>query len=468
MTTPPKPLSYTEAVERLLQLGLEGRSLKWDLESIRCMLDRLGRPDRRYASVHIAGTNGKGSVAAMTAGILREAGVRAGLYTSPHLRRINERIAVNGEEIGDDDFAATFARIERTFEALIEAGELPHRPSYFETLTAMALDHFAESGVEVAVLEAGLGGRLDATNAVTASVSVITPVDFDHERWLGQSIEAIAAEKAGIIKSGVPLVNAAENTEAIRIVARRAEAAGTTLLDPADIQLDADSVTDSGQSVVRCRWTGGTDSGTEFRATLGLPGAHQVSNARTALAAVAELTRQGWHIPAEAVQCGLERTVWPGRLQWIRSIDSGGGPDILLDGAHNPAAARRLTEFWDTHLGDRTVHLIYGTLREKAVEEIAALLFPRAASVVLTQPVSPRAAGVKTIAIFTEDLNSNVELIPDPAQALRRVQARARAGDVILVAGSLYLMGDMLRALDMRDAANGPLASRGTSPEATL
>ena len=457
MAAPAKTLSYPEAVERLLKLGLEGRSLKWDLESVRRMLERLGRPDRGTASVHIAGTNGKGSVGAMTARVLREAGIRAGLYTSPHLRRINERVAVEGQPIDDEEFAAAYVKIEAVFEALIEEGALPHNPSYFETLTAMALEHFARSGVEVAVLEVGLGGRLDATSAVTPAVGVITSIDFDHERWLGHSIEAIAAEKAGILKPGVPVVNAAEHPQALRVIARRAGETGSPLIDPAGISLTVEGATDLGRSVVRAEWV----DGSEIRCTLGLRGSHQVRNARTAIAACGELSRQGWPIPADAVARGLEKTEWPGRLQLLEP----GGAPVLLDGAHNPAAARRLAEFLDEHLGERTVHLIYGTLREKAVEEIAEALFPRAATVVLTQPLSPRAASVKTLAVLTEGMNPDIDLIPDPEQALRRVQARARSQDIILAAGSLYLMGDCLRALDSAAAGVAAAAAATAQPE---
>jgi dihydrofolate synthase/folylpolyglutamate synthase len=194
--------TFQEAVQRLLWLGHEGRSLKWDLKNIGAVLERLGHPERKFASIHIAGTNGKGSVAKMTASILRAAGHRTGLYTSPHLERMNERIGVNGTAVGDEEFAAAFNAVSGAVEALLAEGTLPHHPSYFECLTAMALWHFARAKVEVAVLEVGLGGRLDATNVVKPDLSVITAIDFDHERYLGHSIEQIAGEKAGILKPG--------------------------------------------------------------------------------------------------------------------------------------------------------------------------------------------------------------------------------------------------------------------------
>ena len=451
-------LTYPEAVERLLKLGLEGRKLKWNLESIRAMLERLGHPEQRYSAVHIAGTNGKGSVAAMVASILEQAGYRTGLYTSPHLRRINERIAINGAPIADDDFAAVFARIETLFGTLITEGTLPHNPSYFETLTAMALQHFADSGADAVILEAGLGGRLDATNAVNPAVCAVTSIDFDHERWLGHSIEAIAGEKAGILKPGAPVINAAEHPQAQAIIRNQATKLGVPVIEPDPVVPEKMTSREFGRYEFAVDY-----GGVATRISLRLPGRHQVRNALTAVAVARELAQQGWNIPAEAVCEGLRRVRWPGRLQLLRPYGES-GPLLFLDGAHNPAAARQLAEFWQEHLATgerRRVHLIYGTLRDKAVEEIAELLFPPAASVILTEPHSPRAASVKTLSVLTQDFNPNIELVPAPVQALRRALRVARPEDVILVAGSLYLVGDCLSALE----AEG-LALQEETPEA--
>ena len=442
MATPVTTPGYDEAIKRLLKLGLEGRSLKWDLESVRRMVENLGHPEQRFPIVHIAGTNGKGSVAAMVESLARAAGFRTGLYTSPHLRRMNERIAVNGRPIGDEEFASVFGKIEACFESLVEDGTLPHNPSYFETLTTMALQHFAGSKVELAVLEVGLGGRLDATSAVTPNVCAVTSIDFDHERWLGHSIEAIAAEKAGILKPGVPVINAAEHPAALEVIDGRAKELGVPRRTPATGAIKELAATDLG------RYEFTTDyQGAPLRFTVGLRGRHQVRNALTALAIAEELSRQGINIPPEAAQHGLAQAHWPGRLQLLRPFGET-GPLHFLDGAHNPAAARRLAEFWEEHLANNSVHLLYGTLRDKAVEEIAELLFPLAASVVLTEPVSSRATSVKTLSVLTQDLHPNIELIPDPGQALQRLQRRAASNDVILVAGSLYLVGDCLKALE--------------------
>ncbi len=444
-------LTYTQAVERLLWLGHEGRSLKWDLNNIRAVLERLGHPERQFAAVHIAGTNGKGSVAALVDSILRQANYRTGLYTSPHLVRINERLAVEGVPAGDAEFAAAFNAVAHAIEALLAEGRLPHQPSYFETLTAMALWHFVQAQVQVAVLEVGLGGRLDATNAVTPAVCAITSIDFDHERYLGHAIEQIAAEKAGIVKPDVPVVNAAEHPAAHAVIARRAAEVGAPLIDLASDH-HAEQITSRDFGCYQ--FTLKTPEHADLRLSLSLRGRFQIPNALTAVAIARELARQGWNIPSQAIQAGIAQARWPGRLQLVRPTGQAKGPLLFLDGAHNPAGARRLAEFWDEHLappqaglGGRRLHLIYGTLRDKAVDEIAEWLFPRAASLTLTQPATPRAAGVDTLAPLAHALNPQVAVEPDPAQALARALAHAAPEDAIFVAGSLFLVGDCLKAL---------------------
>lgn len=434
-----KPVSYDQAVQRLLWLGHEGRSLKWDLENIRRVLARLGAPERRFASVHIAGTNGKGSVAAMLESALRAAGYRTALYTSPHLERINERIGVNGRAIADEDFAAAFSVTAEAIESLLAENALPHHPSYFETLTAMAFRHFAEARVEVAVVEVGLGGRLDATNVLAPELTVITAIDFDHERYLGQSIEKIAAEKAGILKPGVPVVNAAAHPTACRVVAERAQAVGAPVVDVA-ATFRAENVrgADFGHYEFLLRGP----EGFELRLAPGLRGAFQVENGITAAAAARELARRGWAVPPEAIAAGIAAAEWPGRMELLRRR-----PLVFLDGAHNPAGARQVARFWAEHLAGRRIHLVYGTLRDKAVEEVAELLFPPAATIILTQPNTPRAASPETLARLARAVNPNVVVEPEPAQALARALEGAAPDDAVFVTGSLFLVGDCRQAL---------------------
>lgn len=449
-------LTYEQAVERLLWLGHEGRSLKWDLNNVRAVLERLGHPERKFASVHIAGTNGKGSVAAMVDSILRAAGYRTGLYTSPHLVRINERIAVQGVAAGDGEFAAAFSAISGSVESLLAEGTLPHHPSYFECLTAMALWHFARAGVGMAVLEVGLGGRLDATNIVTPEVAVITSIDFDHERYLGHSIEKIAGEKAGIIKPGVPVINAAEHPVARRVVAARAAELGAPVVDvESSYRAEGVRAADFGRyEFVACGPEG-------FSLSLAPPlrGAFQVRNALVAAAVAQQLVARGWRIQDRAIAEGVAAAGWPGRMELVRRQ-----PLLFLDGAHNPAGARQVVRFWEEHLAGRRIHLVYGTVRDKAVGEVAELLFPRAASVVVTQPTTPRAASADTLAQLARALTAEVSLEPEPARALARAIERAGAEEAVFVTGSLFLVGDCQRALG---APNG-FAARTSAAAAAV
>ncbi len=425
--------------QQLLWLGHEGRSLKWDLANIGAVLERLGHPERQFPSVHIAGTNGKGSVAAMVAAILRAAGYRTGLYTSPHLVRINERIAVDGGAVSDEEFAAAFNVITEPIEALLAENVLPNYPSYFECLTAMALWHFAQAKVDAAVLEVGLGGRLDATNVVTPEVAVITAIDFDHEHYLGHSIEQIAAEKAGIIKPGVPVISAASHPVAREVIAQRAAESGAPLVDvEADYSVETLRTHDFGryEFVVR-----GVD-GFALPVAPSLRGAFQVENALVAVAVARQLAAAGWRMTERAMADGIAAAEWPGRLELVRRE-----PLLLLDGAHNPAGVRQVLRFWVEHLPGRRIHLVYGTLRDKAVEEAAELLFPYAASVTVTQPGTPRAASVELLARLARTYNPTVGVEADPARALAVALERADADDVIFVTGSLFLVGDCRRVL---------------------
>jgi dihydrofolate synthase/folylpolyglutamate synthase len=283
---------------------------------------------------------------------LRAAGRRTGLYTSPHLVEPTERIRVDGRPVGTEQFVAAFERVHAAAEALIRAGELEMHPTYFETVTAMALILFRDLGVETAVLEVGLGGRLDATNVVRPRLCVITPVDFDHEAWLGKSLEAIAGEKAGILKAGVPAVFARQRPEASGVLESKAAALGIEVARTAEwpaaaLELDARGGRfEAGGMHIRCP----------------LAGEHQVENALTAALA---LSRLG--IPREAIEGGIGAARWPGRLELVREA-----PDIILDGAHNPAGARALAAYLDRFYAGRTVWLVYGAMRDKAIAEVGA------------------------------------------------------------------------------------------------
>ena len=436
-------MTYEEAVRYLFTLGRELASpqqasvAKFDLANITTLCERLGQPQQAFESVHVAGTNGKGSTAAMLDSILRAAGLRTGLYTSPHLERINERIRLDGREISDDDFAATFTRLHKIIEELLAAGKLAAHPTFFECVTALAFEFFARAGAQFAVCEVGMGGRLDATNILAPEVAVITHIDFDHENYLGHSIEEIAAEKAGIIKPGARVVSAAEHLIA-RVVVRRRVAEQDAFLVEIENEFRIENVTAHDGCFAFTAIN--NDSGASVPLAVPLPGRFQVRNALTALAAARLLAERGAPIDDQAISRGIASTVWPGRLERIATR-----PEIYLDGAHNPSGAREIAVFWETHLPGRKIFLVYGALRDKAVDEIAGLLFPHASAVILTSPAQSRAISAPVLAEMTAHHARQAEVIADPYQALERALELASPEDVIFVTGSLYLVGDIRR-----------------------
>src|SRR5882672_9022977 len=308
-------MNYESSVRYLLSLGRElaaptqAAAAKFDLENITVLAERLGRPNRAYPSVHIAGTNGKGSTAAFLESILRHAGFRTGLNTSPHLEKINERIRIDGGEISDEAFAETLTRIHLLIEELLAAGKLRAHPTYFECITAMAFEYFARQRTEFSVFEVGLGGRLDATNILSPVVTIITRIDFDHENFLGHSLREIAAEKAGILKPAVPLVLAEQSPEVRETILARASELGCPVIEPARIfRLDHESMRDGS---ARARVIE-VDSAEIFDLAPSLPGHFQPQNALNALAAARFLQNRGFRIPDGAITQGIASTVWPG------------------------------------------------------------------------------------------------------------------------------------------------------------
>ncbi len=345
--------SYQEAVRRLYALGNEVLTAKLGLERISEMLGALGNPELAYRTIHVAGTNGKGSTCAMIEAGLREANIHTGLYTSPHLMEATERIQIGGLQVSEAQFAHAFD--------VVQAIPVDSPATYFETVTAMAFWLFREAKVETAVIEVGLGGRLDATNVVQPAVTVITPVDFDHQMYLGNTIESIAAEKAGILKPGVPAVVSQQRPEAMKVIEARAAELGVPITHTSDFEIH-DLVLDargSSFSGLRCP----------------LAGEHQVENA---VAAVLALQTLG--VNPE----GISAAHWPGRIEHVSP-----NPDIILDGAHNPAGAKALAKYLRRFYSDRPLWMIFGALTDKAIDEVAAELFPLAQELVLTAPTSP-------------------------------------------------------------------------------
>ena len=434
-------MNYQAAVRYLFSLGRElaaptqAAAAKFNLENITVLAERLGRPDRAYPSAHIAGTNGKGSTAAFLESILREAGFRTGLNTSPHLERINERIRINGLEIGDEAFAETLTRIQLIAEELLAAGSLRVHPTYFECVTALAFEYFARQRIDFAVFEVGLGGRLDATNILTPAISIITRVDFDHENFLGHSLREIAFEKAGILKPGVPAVIAEQRPEAREVILGRAKELGCQVVETrAAFRVEKESMLDG--RVRACVLE--IASGTSFDIAPQLPGHFQLHNALNAVVAARYLNQSGFEVSEEAIQQGIARGIWPGRLEKLQS-----NPDLYLDGAHNPSAARELATFLEENFAGRKIWLIYGALRDKAVDEVAGLLFPLSTEVILTEARNSRAISAPQLAEIAAHHAASSVVIPNAEEALDRVLAYAESNDAIFVTGSLYLVGQL-------------------------
>jgi dihydrofolate synthase/folylpolyglutamate synthase len=380
-------MNYPDSVQFLYALGNEIKTAKFGLERIRTVLDALGRPQDRLHFVHVAGTNGKGSVCAMLESALRTSGRRTGLFTSPHLVEPTERIRIDGVPVSAERFAGAFERVHAAVEGLIADGAIDMHTTYFETVTAMALAVFEEERVDMVVLEVGLGGRLDATNVVIPDLAVITPVDFDHEAFLGKSLESIAGEKAGILKPGVPAVFARQRPEAARVLeARLVDARWTDHCPVSDLELDARG----------SRFRLG-----DLRIHCPLAGEHQVENAVTAALA---LIRLG--VASSAIESGIASAQWPGRLEHVSE-----SPEIILDGAHNPAGARALAVYIQRFYANRRVRMIYGAMRDKAVAEISGILFPLAEQVIVTAPRQARALAPETMRQIAD--HANLTVAPD-------------------------------------------------------
>lgn len=431
-------MNYLECLSYLAELGHELRGAKFGLEATQNILAILGNPQQKYPTAIVAGTNGKGSTSAILASILERAGYRTGLYTSPHLIRVNERIRVNSCEISDEDFAQSFTEVRRAVERLLGQKSLAQRPSFFEFLTATAFLHFARAHVDFTVLEVGMGGRLDATNITEPRVAVITNVDLDHLEFLGTTYAAIAQEKAGVIKPRRPVVSACENPEAADVIRRRCEELSADLLDTSHFAKLSRVHDQGGRYAFDLALNGDRFSG------LALPflGRFQVKNAVAAVTAAWRLAQEGLHIPRSAIVEGLRKASWPGRLEVI--LDH---PLVVLDGAHNPAGAREVAAFAREHWTARRVRLIYASMRDKAIGEISEILFPLAEEVYLTQPEQTRAASPDEILAAARFRPPRIVVEPDPARAFESACRASSPDDVVLASGSLFLVGAIKKAL---------------------
>jgi dihydrofolate synthase / folylpolyglutamate synthase len=434
-------MTYAESVRALMALGRElaspqqARVQKFGLGNITALAEALGNPHRKIPCVHIAGTNGKGSTAAMLESVFRAARLCTGLFTSPHLERINERIRVYGDDISDGEFAAVWSRLRTSIESLLAAGKLAAHPTFFECITALAFLAFTENELDLAVYEVGLGGRLDATNIVVPEIAVITSIDFDHESFLGHSIAEIAREKAGIIKPGAWVVSSAERPEARAVITQRAREMNARL-----VEMDAVWKVEETSATGGCYRAVATSEELKTQLALEPPlaGRFQIRNALTAATAALLLAEHGFPITTETIECGIRAVRWPGRLERLCER-----PAVYLDGTHNPGGARELLRFWQENFAGRRIFLVYGAMRDKAVDEIAGLLFPSADFVFLTEPQQPRAISAPLLAEMTAHLARDWVVVRDPTQALERAIAMASPEDAVFATGSLYLVGDL-------------------------
>jgi dihydrofolate synthase / folylpolyglutamate synthase len=420
-----RPGDVRQALRFLDLLAPSG--IRLGLDRMRVALRALGNPEQDFPSLHVAGTNGKGSTCAFAAACLRAEGYRVGLYTSPHLHRVNERICVGAEEISDELFGR---RILEVLEAYPEAADDPPPLTWFEFATLVALWHFSKEEVEVVVLETGLGGRLDATTAAHPKVTAITPISFDHMEFLGHTLPTIAGEKAGIIKPGVPVVCAQQPPEALAVIEQVAhERAAPLYLQGRDFALA------QGPSGT-CRYRG--LHAEVFEVAPALAGAHQLQNAAVALACLELLGPAGLPTSPQSMREGLAATAWPGRLEAFE-----GTPSVLLDGAHNPAGAQVLREALDTLWAGRDVHLVFGVLGDKDLQPIVRALFPRARSAHLTPVQNPRSLTPERYAEDARALCSEVALYGSVDEALAGARSRAGPEDLIVGTGSLFLVGEL-------------------------
>lgn len=431
-------MTLSTAEQQLLALGDEVLTMKFGLRNMRILLHALGSPHRSFQSIHVAGTNGKGSVCALLESVLRTTGRRVGLFTSPHLVSIRERMLVDGQLIPPEEFVKSYERVTDAIRKLRERRHLPSHPTYFETITAVAFDYFARAQVDVAVVEVGMGGRLDSTNLITPLVSVITNIDFDHERFLGNSIEEIAREKAGIIKPHVPVLTAARRPKALNVIRGTARARKARVHEVFHEVNVSRIVLEPARSRFCLRTPYDSYTGLEMP----LAGRHQIDNAVLAVRALEEASCRGLALSRDHISKGLRSVRWPGRFERVSDR-----PEIFLDGAHNPAGARALQRLVRRLLIGRRIVLIYGAMRDKAIRKVFAQLAPFADRVIFTRPLTRRAATPEEIFCLVGEPGCPSFLAQSLPRALTLARRMAVPHSTILITGSLYLVGEARKFL---------------------
>jgi dihydrofolate synthase/folylpolyglutamate synthase len=419
--------------------SLEQFGIKFGLHNIRTILARLGHPERAFRSAHIAGTNGKGSVTAMVDTALRCAGHRCARYTSPHLVSLTERFVIDGSAVDVTAMRAAARDVRDGIEALRADGTLETAPTFFEATTALAFELFRRAAVEIAVIEVGLGGRLDSTNVIDPVVTAITSIDFDHQQYLGSTLDAIAVEKAGIIKPGVPVVVGDLGLEAMAAVERIARERGAEIVRArVGITVTRPPAGTAAANLFDLR-TPVRDYGT---LRLALRGEHQIANAIVAVRLLERLDGCGIRVPADAIREGLAQVTWPGRLDH-RAL--AGGRELILDAAHNPAGAAALASYLANIGGERPV-LVFGAMRDKDVHGMLSALLPMVSRMIVTRASNSRSADPEALAAEARAIapSLNVEVIASPTAAMA---AGWSSSSRVVVAGSIFLLGDVFKEI---------------------
>ncbi|WP_031513138.1 bifunctional folylpolyglutamate synthase/dihydrofolate synthase [Desulfofalx alkaliphila] len=418
-------MNYREAIHYLKNLTKFG--INFGLGRIVELLRRLDNPHLKLKTIHVGGTNGKGSTTAMIAGILQAAGYTTGTFTSPHLHRYNERFRINGKDIADRQISRLINTLKPHLDAMVAQGY--EHPTEFEVSTAMACLYFYRQGVDFAIFEVGLGGEIDSTNVIKPLVAVITNVSIDHRDYLGSTVGEIAKVKAGIIKGGAPVVTAATEPEALAVIKGACTAKEVPL-----IQVGRQVAWKDKSILGRHR--------TYRNIHLPLWGVHQQTNAATAVAAVEVLIDRGVAINPEAVRTGLSNVSWPGRFEIIA-----GSPDIVLDGAHNPAGARALAEALKSKFPHRPIIMVLGMLADKERQQIINILAPLAKGMVVTAPNNPRAGDWQQVAQWAREHLPDVRICPQIPEAIKTALAMASPQDLVCITGSLYMIAEAREAI---------------------
>ncbi|MEO8074390.1 MAG: Mur ligase family protein [Acidobacteriota bacterium] len=422
-------MNFKESINYLYELGNEVLAMKLGLENIGKLLNALGNPQENYLKVQVAGTNGKGSVCVFLEAICISAGIKVGMTISPHLVSVTERVRINGREISEKDFARHATRIREISEKLVKTGELETVPTYFEQVTTIALNAFSEAKIELAILETGLGGRFDATTAAKAKIAAITPIDFDHQQILGNTLAKIAAEKAAIIRADTKVVVAEQPKEALDVILQRCAKFSVSPNLAAEVGTFYEGETVTFQ----------TSKAVYEKVRLSLNGRHQIENAKSAIL-LAEILQENFKITSENIVGGLQSAKHKGRLEFYKNF--------LFDGAHNVSGAKSLRQYLDEFI-TQPITMIFGSMRDKDLSEIAEILYPKADRLILTKPDNPRSMETLELLKFVPKVfgKENIIIEETVENAVKKAREISSENHLILITGSLYLIGEAQKIL---------------------